>query len=405
MEDRGLILDRHLVPAYLTTASGGLCWSTGQLSEMKRKWALAFVLVVLVLGLLFVAGRTPQRVVLTGIVTTDEIIVGSEIQGRVEQLLVNQGDVVKTNQLLALIKPQEWKADYSYYSQGESQAAAEVRQAEAALQFQQNLTSNQVSQAEANLAAAESQVTAAKADQEIARLSFEREEGLYKQHVEAVQAYDQARTTYNAAKARVESQERQVQAARAAVALAEANADQVAVRRAALESSQHQMAAAEAQKQKAAVRLGYTEIRSPADAFVDIRAALPGEIVTPGQAVVTLVDPDNLWVRADVEETYIDRIHLGDKLQVRLPSGAQREGTVFFRGVDADYATQRDVSRTKRDIKTFEIRLRCDNRDRSLALGMTAYVTLPLNRGAPAPPSQTSSAHPFGSTVSQGAGT
>ena len=61
-----------------------------------------------------------------------------------------------------------------------------------------------------------------------------------------------------------------------------------------------------------------------------------------------------------------------------MPSGAEREGTVFYRGVDADYATQRDVSRTKRDIKTFEVRLRCDNRDRSLAVGMTAYVTLPL---------------------------
>jgi hypothetical protein len=36
------------------------------------------------------------------------------------------------------------------------------------------------------------------------------------------------------------------------------------------------------------------------------------------------------------------------------------------------------VSRTKRDIKTFEIRLRCDNSDRALAVGMTAYVTVPL---------------------------
>jgi hypothetical protein len=40
---------------------------------------------------------------------------------------------------------------------------------------------------------------------------------------------------------------------------------------------------------------------------------------------------------------------------VRLPSGAEREGTVFDRGVDAGFATQRDVSRTRRDIKTFEI--------------------------------------------------
>jgi HlyD family secretion protein len=94
--------------------------------------------------------------------------------------------------------------------------------------------------------------------------------------------------------------------------------------------------------------------------------------------VLTLVDPDDLWVRADVEESYIDRVRIGDTLPVRLPSGAERAGRVFFRGADAAYATQRDVSRTKRDIKTFEVRLRVDNRDRSLAVGMTAYVELPV---------------------------
>jgi HlyD family secretion protein len=96
--------------------------------------------------------------------------------------------------------------------------------------------------------------------------------------------------------------------------------------------------------------------------------------------VLTLIDPDNLWVRADVEETYIDRVKLGDRVKVRLPSGAEREGTVIFRGVDAGFATQRDVSRTKRDIRTFEIRLKLDNRDRRLATGMTAYVLLPVGK-------------------------
>jgi HlyD family secretion protein len=81
-------------------------------------------------------------------------------------------------------------------------------------------------------------------------------------------------------------------------------------------------------------------------------------------------------VRADVEETYVDRVRLGDTLQVRLPSGELRKGTVFYRGVDAGFATQRDVSRTKRDIKTFEVRLRVPNSDRKLAVGMTAYVML-----------------------------
>ena len=126
------------------------------------------------------------------------------------------------------------------------------------------------------------------------------------------------------------------------------------------------------------MRLSYTELHAPIDGIVDVRPVRMGEVVTPGQPIVTLINPDDLWVRADVEETYIDRVRIGDTMTVRLPSGDERVGTVFYRGVDATFATQRDVSRTKRDIKTFEVRLRCDNKDRRLAVGMTAYVLLPL---------------------------
>lgn len=178
--------------------------------------------------------------------------------------------------------------------------------------------------------------------------------------------------------AHVASLQKQIAAAEAAVNLAKANLSQVAMRRAGLLGMRQQFAAASAQQEKAKVHLGYTELHAPIDGVINLRAALAGEVVNPGQAVVTLIDPDQLWVRADIEESFIDRVHLGDKMIVRLPSGAEREGTVFFRGVDAEYATQRDVSRTKRDIKTFELRLRCDNHDRALAVGMTAYVVLPL---------------------------
>ena len=149
------------------------------------------------------------------------------------------------------------------------------------------------------------------------------------------------------------------------------------VHRSQLATNQKQQAAAAPQRAKAGVRLAYAELRAPLDAIVDVIAARLGEVVTPGQPVVTLINPDDLWVRANVEETYIDRVRVGDKLQVRLPSGDVREGTVFYRGVEASFATQRDVSRTKRDIKTFEFRLRVDNADRRLAVGMTAYVILP----------------------------
>src|SRR5213078_2565758 len=142
--------------------------------------------------------------------------------------------------------------------------------------------------------------------------------------------------------------------------------------------SEHMQAAASAQRTKADVRLKYTEIHAPMAGVVDVRAVRVGEVVVPGQPVVTLINPDDLWIRANVEETYIDRVRVGDKLKVRLPSGDEREGTVFYRGVEAAFATQRDVSRTKRDIKTFEIRLRLDNKDRKLAVGMTTYIELPV---------------------------
>jgi multidrug resistance efflux pump len=346
---------------------------------MKKRLPILILILAVAAGLAVWASlRRASAIVLTGIVTTDEVIVSSEISGRLQEMLVKEGAAVTNGQLLAVIQPQEWKADVAYYAGAQSQSSALVAQAEADLKFQEAQTTNQIRQAEATLAATKAQVTQAEADLENADLIYKREEGLYQRGVDSRQTYDQARTTLAADKARVESLNKQVVAAEAAVALARANSEETAARRAALQASAALLDAARAQGEKADVRLGHTEIRAPIAGIVDTRAALRGEVVNPAQAIVTLINPDDLWVRADVEESYIDRIHLGDHLAVRLPSGAVREGAVFFRGMDADYATQRDVSRTKRDIKTFQIRLRCDNRDRSLAVGMTAYVTLPL---------------------------
>ena len=347
---------------------------------MKRRIPLLIGAVIVVVVLYLSFRPHPREITLTGIVTTDEVIVSPQIQGRLQQLLVNRGDTVTSNQLLAVLQPQEWKADMAYFANTERQSGAQVAVAEADLKFQESQTSNQIRQAEANLASTEAQVNQAEADFENAGLNFKRQEDLYKRGVEAVQSYDQARTANESAKARVDSLRKQVLAAEAALAVSKASAQQVIARGATLEANKHQQAAAAAQQEKAQIRLDYTQLRAPIDGVVDVRAALEGEVVNQGQAVVTLINPDNLWVRVDVEETYIESIKAGDRLKVRLPSGAVLDGTVFYRGADADYATQRDVSRTKRDIKTFEFRLRCDNRDRRMALGMTAYVTVPLMR-------------------------
>jgi HlyD family secretion protein len=322
--------------------------------------------------------RPPTSLTLTGIVTTNDVIVSSQIAGQVGQLLVKEGDSVKANQLVAVITPDELKADIDYYAQNAAGMSSQVRESEAALRLEQRQTADQIQQAMATLASTQAQLQSARADLENARLTFTRTEKLAEQKIASTQERDVARTARDAAQGKVDSLAKQVDAAQSAVALARANAEQVAARRSGVEATQHMQAAAAAQRAKADVRLRYTEIHAPIDGIVDTRAVRGGEYVAPGQPIFTIVNPDDLWVRIDVEETYIDRIRQGDTLAVRLPSGAELKGTVIFRGVDAGYATQRDVSRIKRDIKTFEVRLRVDNADRRLAVGMTAYVLLPL---------------------------
>jgi HlyD family secretion protein len=347
---------------------------------MKR---LRRLLVLLMLaaagtGAYLYVNRAPRELVLTGIVTTEDVVVGPQIGGRLAKLLVSEGDVVKADQLVAVLAPEELQAESSYAVQNVAGLSSQVQQAEAALRFEQRQMDEQIRQAESTLASIEAQQAAAQADLEKARLEYERTGNLAQQGVAPAQQLDVARTTFQAGQAKLDALRKQADAQRAQVALVRANAEQIAVRRSAVQANEHLQAAAAAQETKANVRLAYAEIKAPIDGIVDVRAARVGEVVTPGQAVVTLINPDDLWIRADVEESYIDRVRLGDHMKVRLPSGAEVDATVFYRGADASFATQRDVSRTKRDIKTFELRLRADNRDRRLAVGMTAYVLLPL---------------------------
>jgi multidrug resistance efflux pump len=314
---------------------------------MSRKLTIALVIIAAAstAGWLEVRHTSPADLVLTGVVTTNDLIVSSQVSGRVGRLMVGEGDSVAINQVIATLEPGELQADRAFYARSAEAVAA------------------QVEASRAELAAAVAQDSEARANLTNAQRQFDRQQTLLAAGGVTEQELDASRTSLTVARARVEAAERQV-----------------ANRQSALSASQQQQAAATAQTTKANVRLTYTEITAPSAGVVDVRAARVGEVVTAGQPIVTLVNPDSLWVRADIEETYIDRIRLGDTLTVRLPSGVERKGTVIYRGVDADFATQRDVSRTKRDIKTFEIRLRVDNSDRRLAVGMTSYVLVPAPR-------------------------
>ena len=343
---------------------------------MKR----VFILLLLLAGgaaVYYAMRPRPTPLVLTGIVTTEDVIVSPQVGGQIGQLLVKEGDQVQRDQLVAVMMTDELQADREYYAHNVDSIASQVGENEANLRYEQRQTEDRVQQAQANLDAAIAQRGEALAGLENAKIVLERTQNLSGEGVAPVQQLDQARTAYDAAKARVETIDKQIESQRAAVTLASTNSEQVAARQSRIRSTQQQVQAATAQRRKADVRLSYSEVRAPIDGTVDVRVARQGEVVNPGQPIVTLINPDDLWIRADIEETYIEQVRLGDQLPVRLPSGEARMGTVFYRAADAGFATQRDVSRTKRDIKTFEVRLRVDNKDRRLAVGMTAYVDLP----------------------------
>ncbi|MGH7689339.1 MAG: HlyD family secretion protein [Gemmatimonadaceae bacterium] len=343
----------------------------------KRLIGLAGVLVVVVIAS-YIFLRPPSTLTLTGIVTTNDVIVSPQVAGQVSRLLVTEGDSVTAGQLLAVLAPGELAADQRFYARTAQAAASQVLASQSELRFQQTQAAEQVRQAQANLASAIAQAAEDSASMINTKRVLDRYEAMAGTGGIAPQQLDSARTASSVITSRFEASSQQVRAQHAAVALAQAAQDQVAMKRSSLQAARDQQRAAAAQTRKADVRLAYTEIRAPMAGVIDVRAARVGEFVNAGQPIVTLVNPDSLWVRADVEETYIDRVRLGDTLTVRLPSGDERTGTVFFRAVDAGFATQRDVSRTKRDIRTFEIRLHVNNADRRLAVGMTAYVLLPV---------------------------
>ena len=200
---------------------------------MRRRILLIVVVLAGAVGAVvyYKAVTRPRGMILTGIVTTNDVLVSSQIQGQLARLLVKEGDTVAAGQLVAVIEPDELRMDRAFYAHSEQGAAAQVQEAEAALKYQEAQTRDQIRQAEAALASMQAQQAEATADLERTRLDFERAEGLFKQNIVSVQALDQARATYAAQKAHVESLRMQVDVQRAAVALARSNVDQIAVRR------------------------------------------------------------------------------------------------------------------------------------------------------------------------------
>src|SRR5207245_11404754 len=168
--------------------------------------------------------------------------------------------------------------------------------------------------------------------------------------VASQQESEQAAANLKAQQAVVASLQKQIDAAQADLNSAVANTHQAHAAQSTVASTRAQLLNAEAQLKEAEVRLGYTKVYAPVTGTVSVRAAREGEYLNPGTPIVTIVDFTDTSVRAAIPETRTDHIGIGDTLRVRLPGGTVTSGKVFFKSAEADFATQRDVSRSKRDI-------------------------------------------------------
>lgn len=350
------------------------------MSQRNRFFAfLGLLLIAAAIYYIFSADHSSD-LVLIGTVDANQVVVSPKIMGRIERLAVDEGTEVKAGQTVAVLDSQELSADRQAAEALLASLRHQVSQTRATEEQTAGETSSGVVNAQARLRAAQATLAQANADLQRIESDTRRAVALAQQGVASQQQADQAQAQLKAQQAFVRAAEDQINAAKADLETAQARTHQAHAAESTVAATRAQELNAQAQLEAAEARLGYTKITSPVSGTVTVRAALEGEVVNPGTPIVIITDLSDTWIRAAIPETQASNIALGDHFQVRLPSGETIPGKVIFKAPEADFATQRDVNRRKRDIKTIALKLAVDNKNRNLVPGMTADVLVPKSK-------------------------
>lgn len=219
------------------------------------------------------------------VATLSRVDVGSTLTGRVLQVAVAAGAMVKSGDLLVRLESDELRATLAQARAGETQAAARLA----------GLRSTGRSVAQAGVAQAASMLVAAQAD-------LQRTQELMAQGFISQARMDEARRALAVAQAQMDG------AAAQRAAVAEPGTD--------VAQAQAQLALATSAKAAAAARLDQAVLSAPADARVLARAVEPGQIVQPGRALFTLALAGPLQLVAQVDERYLEQLQVGQVASV-----------------------------------------------------------------------------------------
>ncbi|HUF75483.1 MAG TPA: HlyD family efflux transporter periplasmic adaptor subunit [Longimicrobiales bacterium] len=261
--------------------------------------------------------------VASGTVEATDADLGFQAPGRVQTIDAREGDAVAAGTELARLDTRELEA-------GLAAARAQVDAAEARLaELERGARPQEVATTQAAARSAEQRADEARREAERARTLFEG--GAISR-----QALDRAETALRVATAALDQAREQhgllvegprvetIRAQRAAVAQARANVE------------------------RAEAALANAVVRAPFAGVVTVRHREPGEAVTPGAPVLTLLDRDDRWVRIYIRGDQIGLVQLGMAAAIRSDTYPDRayEGEVVFIGSEAEF-TPRNVQTTE----------------------------------------------------------
>jgi RND family efflux transporter MFP subunit len=219
------------------------------------------------------------------------VTVSAKITGILEELYADQGDRVQKGQLLA-------KLD-----------SAELRAREMSAQAAKN-------RAQRDLARAQADMIKAQANLVLAQSNYQRDLEVFKPGYISKAAFD---TT----KAQLKVAESEVAAAKAAVTAQEAAVKQ-----------------SESETHAAAAIYKYTHIVAPMEGLITVRKAEIGDIIAPGTPIFQMVDLDQIWVAAWIDETQVAQLREGQPATIILRSGRVFQGKVVRLNKEADTVTR-----------------------------------------------------------------
>jgi HlyD family secretion protein len=336
----------------------------------SRRWAvpLIIVAVLVVAGLIvwrvFFAGpATPDNiVVLSGRIEGDDSTVAAKTSGRLLEVRVREGDEVRAGDIIAILDDEQIGA-----RQNQAQAALKVAEAKTASargqvavlqeQLKQNNLSTaqskedsqgRVRQAEADLTATEADLAQQEASYKLAvfdRDAYTRlaQEGAVSEREgkQSVATADQSAAAVAAAKRRVEASGGALTTARANLANPGIREAQAAAVRRQLTQQQSEIDGDIASAEQAGYSLTEADanrqdltVRAPFSGTIVTRAAEPGEVVTAGTAIVTLLDLSKVYLRGFIPEGQIGRVKIGQAAHVYLDSNPNQPLDAYVSRID-----------------------------------------------------------------------